>query len=118
MSIDVTAIATAAAGLNRRSTSGAPPALGIQLEPHRVGGLGVLDPCLPAHPPGTSSDVLAPSVLNQVWRPKPSAASRCDLLYRAGLLGSPPLQKLAAMAVRSPPLTLGLLRRSHARPEL
>ena len=30
------------------------PALGIQVEPHGVGGLGVLDPRLPSHPPGAS----------------------------------------------------------------
>ena len=38
------------------------PALGIEVESHCVGGLGVLDPRLPAHPFGTSFDVLAPSV--------------------------------------------------------
>ena len=47
----------------------------------------------------------------QMW-----AVSRGDLPYRSGLFGSPPLQKLAAMAVRSPPLILGLLRSSHASP--
>ena len=36
------------------------PALGIQVEPHRVGGPGVLDPSLPAHAtPAASTSVLA-----------------------------------------------------------
>ena len=35
------------------------PALGIEVEPHCVGGLGVLDPSLLAHGVGESTPVLA-----------------------------------------------------------
>ena len=54
--------------------------------------------------------------IRRLWVATGNTDSRGDLLYRAGLLGSPPLQKLAAMAVRSPPLMFGLLRSSHASP--
>ena len=77
----------AAAGLNRRITSGMHSS---SWDPGRTawfGGLGVLDPRLAVHAPGASFDVQTPSALNQVSCPRPSAASCSDLLYRAALLG-------------------------------
>ena len=57
---------------------------------------GIFDTRLPGHPAIARCAIAGMAMHDLPWFPKLTSASRGVFLYRAGLLGSPPLQKLAA----------------------